>query len=124
MTDYAKMMMEDGGAPPDGLGEDFWMAPHLPYALRQRIETMFEVLAHLPLKQAVAVVADAGKTIALNAPLFELLGARARSSWGASGPASCPAGQTVRAASAARGSRCSKSTSSGPPADSSGCACP
>lgn len=74
MTDYAGMLMEDDGTPPNGLGEDFWMAPQLPYALRQRIETMFEVLAHLPLKQPVAVVADAGKTIALNAPLLELLG--------------------------------------------------
>jgi PAS domain S-box-containing protein len=68
------MLREEDGAPPDGLGQDFWMAPQLPYTLRQRIETMFEVLAHLPLKQAVAVVADAGKTIALNAPLLELLG--------------------------------------------------
>ena len=74
MTDYANMLMDDEGPPPDGLGKDFWMAPQLPYALRQRIETMFEVLAHLPLKQAVAVVADAGKTVALNAPLLELLG--------------------------------------------------
>ena len=74
MNDYAGMLMDDGGILPDGLGEDFWMAPKLPYALRQRVETMFEVLAHLPLRQPVAVVADAGKTIALNAPLLELVG--------------------------------------------------
>jgi len=74
VTDFTDMLMEDDGAPPDGLGQDFWMAPQLPYTLRQRIETMFEVLAHLPLKQAVAVVADAGKTIALNASLLALLG--------------------------------------------------
>ena len=48
--------------------------PHLPYALKQRVETVFDVLAHLPLKQPLAVVSDAGKTIAVNKSLVEILG--------------------------------------------------
>ena len=74
MSDWAKMMMEDQGLSPDGLGLDYWMAPQVPYAVRQRIEIVFEVLSHLPLEQPVAVVSDAGKTIALNAPLVRLVG--------------------------------------------------
>jgi PAS domain S-box-containing protein len=42
--------------------------------VRQRIEIVFEVLSHLPLEQPVAVVSDAGKTIALNTPLLDLVG--------------------------------------------------
>jgi len=74
MNDWAKMLMEDQGPSPDGLGQEYWMAPQLPYAVRQRIEIVFEVLSHLPLEQPVAVVSDAGKTIALNAPLVKLVG--------------------------------------------------
>jgi PAS domain S-box-containing protein len=74
VNDWAKMLMEDEASSPDGLGQDFWMAPQLPYAVRQRIEIVFEVLSHLPLEQSVAVVSDAGKTIALNAPLLKLVG--------------------------------------------------
>ena len=74
MNDWAKMMMEDQGPSPDGLGQEYWMAPQLPYAVRQRIEVVFEVLLHLPLEQPVAVVSDAGKTMALNAPLVRLVG--------------------------------------------------
>jgi PAS domain S-box-containing protein len=68
------MLMEDLGPSPDGLGQEYWMAPQLPYAVRQRIEIVFEVLSHLPLEQPVAVVSDSGKTIALNAPLVDLVG--------------------------------------------------
>ena len=74
VNDWAKMMMEDQGPSPDGLGQEYWMAPQLPYAVRQRIEIVFEVLSHLPLEQPVAVVSDVGKTMALNAPLVRLLG--------------------------------------------------
>ena len=74
MSDWAKMMMEDQGLSPDGLGLEYWMAPQVPYAVRQRIEIVFEVLSHLPLEQPVAVVSDAGKTIAVNAPLVRLVG--------------------------------------------------
>jgi PAS domain S-box-containing protein len=74
VSDWAKMLMEDQGPSPDGLGQEYWMAPQLPYAVRQRIEIVFEVLSHLPLEQPVAVVSDAGKTIALNAPLLRLVG--------------------------------------------------
>jgi PAS domain-containing protein len=74
MMDYAIALMESGAKEPDGLGNEFWLAPNLPYALRGRIETVFEVLGHLPLEQPLAVVADAGKTVAVNAPLLRLLG--------------------------------------------------
>jgi PAS domain S-box-containing protein len=74
VNDWAKMLMEEEGPSPDGLGEEYWMAPQLPYAVRQRVEIVFEVLSHLPLEQPVAVVSDAGKTIALNMPLLELVG--------------------------------------------------
>jgi PAS domain S-box-containing protein len=74
VNDWAKMLMEEEGPCPDGLGDEYWMAPQLPYAVRQRIEIVFEVLSHLPLEQPVAVVSDAGKTIALNSPLLELVG--------------------------------------------------
>ena len=74
MNDWAKMMMEDQGPSPDGLGKEYWMAPQMPYAVRQRIEVVFEVLSHLPLEQPVAVVSDVGKTMALNAPLVRLVG--------------------------------------------------
>ena len=73
--DYASALMESGEKEPDGLGNEFWLAPNLPFALRGRIETVFEVLGHLPLEQPLAVVADAGKTVAANAPLLRLLGA-------------------------------------------------
>src|SRR5665647_3175140 len=72
------MLMEDQGPSPDGLGQEYWMAPQVPYAVRQRIETVFEVLSHLPLEQPVAVVSDAGKTIALNAPLLKIVGGALR----------------------------------------------
>ncbi len=75
MMDYAKTLMVSDAQEPDGLGNEFWLAPNLPYALRGRIETVFEVLGHLPLEQPLAVVADAGKTVAANAPLLRLLGA-------------------------------------------------
>jgi PAS domain-containing protein len=74
VNDWAKMMMEDQGPSPDGSGQEYWMASQLPYAVRQRIEIVFEVLSHLPLEQPVAVVSDVGKTMALNAPLVRLLG--------------------------------------------------
>jgi PAS domain S-box-containing protein len=74
MMDYASMLMESGAEEPDGLDSEFWLAPNLPFALRGRIETVFEVLGHLPLEQPLAVVADAGKTVAVNAPLLRLLG--------------------------------------------------
>jgi PAS domain S-box-containing protein len=74
VNDWARMLMEDEGLSPDGLGQEYWMAPQLPYAVRQRIEIVFEVLSHLPLEQPVAVVSDAGKTIALNMPLLDLVG--------------------------------------------------
>jgi PAS domain S-box-containing protein len=77
VDDFARMMMDDDDSPPDGSGQDFWMAPQLPFALRQRIETVFEVLAHLPLDQSVAVVSDVGKTVAVNAPLIRLAGVAA-----------------------------------------------
>ena len=72
--DYTSMLMESGAQKPDGLGCEFLLAPNLPFALRGRIETVFEVLGHLPLEQPLAVVADAGKTVAVNAPLLRLLG--------------------------------------------------
>lgn len=72
--DYASMLMESDAQEPDGLGAEFWLAPNLPFALRGRIETVFEVLGHLPMEQPLAVVADAGKTVAANAPLLRLLG--------------------------------------------------
>jgi PAS domain-containing protein len=74
VNDWAKMMMEDQGPSPDGSGQEYWMASQLPYAVRQRLEIVFEVLSHLPLEQPVAVVSDVGKTMALNAPLVRLLG--------------------------------------------------
>jgi PAS domain-containing protein len=74
MMDYASMLMEGEAQQPDGLGTEFWLAPNLPFALRGRIENVFELLAHLPLEQPLAVVADAGKTVAVNAPLLRLLG--------------------------------------------------
>jgi PAS domain-containing protein len=73
-VDYANMLMEGKAHTPDGLGTEFWLAPNLPYALRGRVENVFELLAHLPLEQPLAVVADAGKTVAVNAPLLRLLG--------------------------------------------------
>ena len=73
-TDWAAMLMADDGPAPLGLGESFWMVPHLPYEVAQRVNVVFEVLSHLPLKQAVAVVSDVGRTMAVNAPLLELLG--------------------------------------------------
>lgn len=72
--DYARMLMESDAHEPDGLGGEFWLAPNLPFALRGRIETVFEVLGRLPLEQPLAVVSDAGKTVAVNAPLLQLLG--------------------------------------------------
>jgi len=74
VNDWAAMLMQDPGPVPDGLGQEFWMAPSLPYAVRQRIEIVFEVLSHLPLAQPVAVISDGGKTIAANQPLLDLIG--------------------------------------------------
>ena len=72
--DYSAMLMESETQGPDGLGSEFWLAPNLPYQLRNRVETVFELLGHLPLEQPLAVVADSGKTAAVNAPLLRLLG--------------------------------------------------
>ena len=77
MEDWRKRAMEDPDLAPDGLGQDYWMTPQLPHIVRQRIEIVFEVLSHLPLAQPVAVVSDAGKTIALNEPLLALIGGAA-----------------------------------------------
>ena len=74
VDDYASMLMQSEGPEPDGLDAEYWLAPNLPYALKQRVEIIFEVLSHLPLEQPLAVVADAGKTVAVNAPLLRLLG--------------------------------------------------
>jgi PAS domain-containing protein len=74
VNEYERMLMEDDPHPHDEVERAYWIEPHLPYALRQRVETVFDVLAHLPLKQPLAVVSDAGKTIAANAALVELLG--------------------------------------------------
>ncbi len=74
MNEYANRLMEPEGRVPDGLGSEYWLAPRLPYALRERVESVFEILSHLPLEQPLAVVADAGKTAAVNAPLLRLLG--------------------------------------------------
>ncbi len=57
-----------------GLDAEFWQAPNLPHLLKQRVETIFDVLAYLPFEQPLAVVADVGKTVAVNAPLLRLLG--------------------------------------------------
>jgi PAS domain S-box-containing protein len=73
-TDWAAMLMADEGPAPLGLGESFWMVPQLPYEVAQRVNTVFEVLSHLPLKQPVVVVSDVGRTMAVNAPLLELAG--------------------------------------------------
>ncbi len=73
-TDWAAMLMADEGPDPLGLGESFWMVPQLPYEVAQRVNTVFEVLSHLPLKQPVVVVSDVGRTMAVNAPLLELAG--------------------------------------------------
>jgi PAS domain S-box-containing protein len=73
-TDWAAMLMADDGPAPLGLGESFWMVPQLPYEVAQRVNAVFEVLSHLPLKQAVVVVSDVGRTMAVNAPLLELTG--------------------------------------------------
>ncbi len=74
MNEYAKLLSERPGRDPEGLGSEFWLAPRLPYTLRERIESVFEILSHLPLEQPLAVVADVGKTAAVNAPLLRLLG--------------------------------------------------
>jgi PAS domain S-box-containing protein len=66
--------MEDRGTRPDEPVKRYWLAAPLPFALRQRVETVFEVLSHLPLEQPLAVVSDAGRTVAVNAPLLELMG--------------------------------------------------
>lgn len=74
MTDWATLLMEDQDPAPDGLGQEYWMVPQLPYEVRLRVEIVFEVLSHLPLQQPLVVVSDAGKTIAVNAPLLALAG--------------------------------------------------
>ena len=71
---YTTVLMQSGTQGPEGLGSEFWLAPNLPYQLRDRVETVFELLGHLPLEQPLAVVADSGKTAAVNAPLLRLLG--------------------------------------------------
>ena len=58
MNDWTRMLMEDQGPSPDGLGQEYWMAPQLPYTVRQRIEIVFEVLSHLPLASAGGVAPD------------------------------------------------------------------
>jgi PAS domain S-box-containing protein len=72
------MMMESEAVEPDGLDSEFWFAPNLPFQLRGRVDTVFELLGHLPLEQPLAVVADSGKAVAVNAPLLRLLGATSR----------------------------------------------
>lgn len=76
-TDWASMLMEETGPPPDGLGAAFWTVPHLPTEVSQRVNVVFEVLSHLPLRQPVVVVSEVGMTLALNAPLLELTGGAA-----------------------------------------------
>ena len=61
-TDWASMLMEDTGPPPDGLGTAFWTVPHLPSEVSQRVHVVFEVLSHLPLRQPVVVVSEVGMT--------------------------------------------------------------
>lgn len=75
--DWASMLMEDTGPPPDGLGTSFWTVPHLPSEVSQRVHVVFEVLSHLPLRQPVVVVSEVGMTMALNEPLLELAGGQA-----------------------------------------------
>ena len=98
------------------------MASQLPYAVRQRIEIVFEVLSHLPLEQPVAVVSDAGKTIALNAPLLELLGGASGDLLGRHWSGVMPGWPDRARASAAKASRSSRNISGGPTASRSGCA--
>ena len=76
-TDWASMLMEDTGPRPDGLGKAYWMVPHVPFEVSQRIDVVFEVLSHLPLCQAVAVVSDVCVTMAFNAALLGLVGGEA-----------------------------------------------
>lgn len=76
-TDWASMLMEDTGPPPDGLGTAFWTVPSLPTEVSQRVHVVFEVLSHLPLRQPVVVVSEVGMTLALNAPLLDLTGGTA-----------------------------------------------
>ena len=74
VNDYERMLMGDDPVPRDEVEREYWIEAHLPYSLRQRVETVFDVLTHLPLEQPLAVVSDGGKTIAVNAALVELLG--------------------------------------------------
>ncbi len=74
MDKFPDPHLEREAREPDGAGTEFWLAPQLPYVLRQRAEAIFGVLAHLPLEQPLAVVTDVGKTVAVNAPLLRLLG--------------------------------------------------
>src|SRR5664280_585390 len=76
VNEYERMLMDEEPEPRDDVEREYWLEPRLPYALRQRVETVFDVLAHLPLKQPLAVVSDGGKTIAANKALVELLGGR------------------------------------------------
>jgi PAS domain S-box-containing protein len=76
VDEYERMLMDEEPQPRDDVEREYWLEPHLPYALRQRVETVFDVLAHLPLKQPLAVVSDGGKTIAANKALMELLGGK------------------------------------------------
>jgi PAS domain-containing protein len=74
VNEYERMLMDEDAVPQESVEREYWIEPHLPYALRGRVETVFDVLAHLPLKQPLAVVSDGGKTIAANTALVELLG--------------------------------------------------
>jgi len=76
VNEYERMLMDEEPLPRDDAESEYWLEPRLPYALRQRVETVFDVLAHLPLKQPLAVVSDGGKTIAANRALVELLGGK------------------------------------------------
>jgi PAS domain-containing protein len=76
VNEYERMLMDEDPQPHAETERAYWLEPHLPYALRQRIETVFDVLAHLPLKQPLAVVSDGGKTVAANKELVELLGGK------------------------------------------------
>lgn len=59
---------------PHGLGQEFWMAAPIAAGLRQRVLVVFDVLAHLPMSQPLAVVAPNGAIVAANAPLADLVG--------------------------------------------------
>lgn len=74
VSDQAAVPIHDAPATAAGPVPDYWIAPQAHPEVRGRAETVFEVLSHLPLRQPVAVVSDAGQTIAVNGPLLALAG--------------------------------------------------